>query len=57
MEPKIIVHITPEGVGPIEIQAHTEREQAIASEILEKIQPCLDVADAILKKTSLGVLG
>ncbi len=57
MNPKIILHLTPEGVEPPQIQASSEQEQAIAMDILEKIQPEIDIIDAILKKTCLGPRG
>ena len=53
----IIIRITPEGLQPPEIQAGSESEEKVAIETLEKIQPCLDVADAILKRTSAGPRG
>lgn len=57
MGPRAIIIVTPEGVEPPEIQADTEQDQAHMAEALEKIQPCLDVADAIIKKTSAGPRG
>ncbi len=57
MTPKIVVTFTPEGMEPPAIRADTEQEQAAAEELLELIRPCLDVADAILKKSSAGPRG
>ena len=57
MNPKLTVHITPRGVEPVEIQAAHEQEQAAAEELLERIQPCFDVADAIIKKMNSGPQG
>ncbi len=53
----IIIRITTEGLQPPEIHANSESEEKAADEMLERIQPCLDVADAILKKTSAGPRG
>ncbi|MCH8054653.1 MAG: hypothetical protein IH857_00670 [Deltaproteobacteria bacterium] len=53
----IVIRITSEGLQPPEIQAGSEAEEKAAIEILEKIQPCVDVADAILRKTSAGPKG
>ncbi|MCH7915714.1 MAG: hypothetical protein IH856_22205 [Deltaproteobacteria bacterium] len=57
MNPKLTVHITPRGIEPIEIQAAHEQEQAVAEELLERIRPCFDVADAIIKKMNSGLQG
>ncbi len=54
---QIVVRITPEGLQPPEIQASSEAEEKAAEEILSRIRPYLDVADAILKKTSTGARG
>ena len=53
----IVIRITTEGLQPPEIHANSESEEKAANEILEKIQSCLDVADAILKRTSAGPRG
>ena len=53
----IVIRITPEGIQPPEIHADSESEQKAADEILERIRPCLDVADAIIKKGSPGPRG
>ena len=57
MQPRIIVAITPQGIEPIEVQANTEGDQAIAEEILNRIRPTLDAIDAVLKRTSTGPRG
>ena len=54
---KIVVTFTPEGMNPPVISADSEQDQAAAEELLERIRPCLDVADAILKKSSAGPRG
>lgn len=53
----IVIRITPEGLQPPEIHASSESEEKAADEMLERIRPCLDVADAILKRTSAGPRG
>ena len=53
----IVVRITSEGLQPPEIQASSDSEEKAAIEILEKIQPCFDVADAIIRKGSPGLRG
>ena len=53
----IVIRITPEGLQPPETHASSESEEKAAIEILGRIQPCLDVADAILKKGDLGSQG
>ena len=53
----IILKITPEGLQPPEIHTSSEAEEKAAVEILERIQPCLDVADAIIKKGDPGQRG
>jgi len=50
----IFIRITTEGLQAPEIHANSESEGKAAEEMLERIQPCLDVADAILKKSSAG---
>jgi len=57
MEPIITIKISAQGVQSIEIQADSERDQAYAELIINQIRPCLDVADAILKKTNVGPRG
>ncbi len=57
MCPEIIIHITPEGIAPPEIQADNEQEQVAVEELLGRIQPCFDVASAIIKKTNPGPRG
>jgi len=56
-EPKIIIRIGLAGVESIDIQATSESEERAAVEMLERIRPCLDVVDAILKRTSAGPRG
>ena len=51
MEPKIIIAVTTKGIEIPVINADTEQEQTEMEEVLKRIQPCLDVADAILKKS------
>ena len=55
--PLLVVLICREGVQPIEIRADNEREEEAAKAILDRIQPCLDVIDAILKRTGAGPRG
>jgi len=50
MNPRIVVTFTLEGMNPPVISGDSEQEQIQMEELLEKIQPCLDVADAIIKK-------
>ena len=57
MNPKLTVHINARGIEPIEIQDAHEQEQAVAEELLERIRPCFDVADAIIKKMNSGLQG
>jgi len=57
MKPRIVVTFTSEGMKPLVISADTEGEQIQMEEWLEKIQPCLDVADAIIKKGDPGPKG
>lgn len=57
MDSKIIVTFAPQGLASADICADTEKDQAALEELLDSIQPCLDVADAILKKTSAGPRG
>ncbi len=57
MDPKVIVTFTPEGMNPPVISADSEQAQAKMDELLKRIQPCLDVADAILKRRSVGSKG
>jgi len=57
MGPQVVIRFTREGVQPSEILATSEAEEKTMRELLEKIQPCLDVADAILKKGDLGPTG
>ncbi len=57
MKPKINVLITATGIESIYPVVDNEQEQVTVEEIREKIQPCLDVIDAILKKSSAGPRG
>ena len=52
MAVEVIIRITREGMESIEPLATTEEEEKAVSELLEQIRPCLDVADAILKKSA-----
>ncbi len=54
---EIVIRITTEGVQPPEIHADSESEGKVAEKMLEQIQPCLDVINAILKKSSAGPRG
>jgi len=54
MNPKLIVVFTLEGMESHTINADTEQEQARMERLLSRIKPCLDVADAILKRGDLG---
>jgi len=56
-KPSILVVFTSEGMEPPVINADTEQEQVQMEEILRRIQPCLDVADAIIKRSSAGPKG
>jgi len=55
--PSILVVFTSEGMESSVINADSEQEQLQMDELLDRIRPCLDVADAILKKTSAGPKG
>ncbi len=57
MAVELVIRITPEGVKSIEPLASTEQEEKEASALLERIRPCIDVADAIVKRTSAGPRG
>ena len=57
MNPKINVVFGAGGIERIDILASDEREELEANEILKKITPCLDVADAILKNINAGPRG
>jgi len=57
MRPEIIIHITPEGIAPPEIQVDTEPDQLALEQLLDRIRPCLDVAVAIIRKTDPGAQG
>ncbi len=57
MAVEVIIRVTRKGMKSIEPLATTEEEEKGVSELLEQIRPCLDVADAILKKTSAGPRG
>ena len=54
---QIVFRLTAEGLKPPEIQADSEAEERLAAETLERIRPCLDVADAILRRTNPGQKG
>ncbi len=53
----IVVTITPQGINSPVIHTDTEEEQIRMQGLLAQIAPCLDVADAIVKKADLGVTG
>jgi len=53
----IIIRVTRDGLHPPEIQASNEADEKAAEEILSRIRPCLDVADAIIKKGNPGPKG
>jgi len=55
MAAEIVVRIGADGVKSIEPLASTEQEEKEA--LLERIRPCIDVADAILKRVSAGPRG
>ncbi len=57
MDSKIIVTFTPRGLASADICADTEKDQATLEELLDSIRPCLDVADAIIRKTDPGAQG
>ncbi len=57
MDSKIIVTFTPQGLASADICADTEKDQATLEELLDSIRVCLDVGDAILKKTNAGPRG
>ena len=57
MTPKIVVKFTLEGMEVPVISADTEQEQIQMQELLKRIQVCLDVADAIIKRGSSGPHG
>ena len=56
-KPRILVIFTGEGIEPPVIDADTEEEQAQMEEILARIQPCLDVANTIIRKGDPGPTG
>ena len=56
-KPKIVITFTPEGMDSPQIIAGIEQEQAQMEKLLDRIQPALDVADAILKRRSAGPRG
>ena len=56
-EPEIIVTFTLSGLKSAVIQADSEEDQIKAEEARDRIGPCLEIADAILKKASLGPRG
>ena len=57
MQHRIVVIITPQGVESIDIHADTEQDQVVLEQLLDRIRPCLDVADAIIRKTDPGARG
>jgi len=57
MEPKIIVTFTVEGLESVVVQADNEENQIKAEQARDSIVPCLEIADAILKKGDLGPTG
>lgn len=57
MNPKIKVIFGAGGIESVGVMASEEQEELAADEILKQIKPCLDVADAILKKTNAGPRG
>ena len=57
MEPQIIITVTTQGIEIPVINADTEEEQTEMEKVLKRIQPCLDVGDAILKKSDPGPKG
>ena len=54
---QIVFRLTAGGLKPPEIQVDSEAEERLAAETLERIRPCLDVIDAILKRTGAGARG
>ncbi len=56
-KPKIVITFTPERMDSPQIIADTEQEQAVAEELLDRIQPALDVANAIIRKGDPGPQG
>ena len=57
MNPKLIVVFTPRGMECHSINADTEEEETLMQRLLGQISPCLDIADAILKRGDLGATG
>ncbi len=57
MQSKIILSITLQGLESIDVQADTEPDQLALEQLLDRIRPCLDVADAIIRKTDPGARG
>jgi hypothetical protein len=57
MNPKIVVVFTSGGLESVNILADDEDEERAGGKLLEPIRPCLDVADAIIKKVSAGAQG
>ena len=56
-KPRVLVIFTEEGMEPTVIDADTEEEGIAMEKLLEKIQPCLDVINAIVKKGNPGPKG
>ena len=54
---KLIIVFTPGGMESHTIIADTEQEQEQIEGLLGQIKPCLDIADAILKRGDLGPTG
>ena len=53
----IVVTITPQGVQPPVIHTDTAKAQAQMEKVRDLIQPCLEIADAIVKRADLGATG
>ena len=57
MDSKIIVTFTPQGLASADICAGTEQDQLALEQLLDRIHPCFDVANAIIRKTDPGPQG
>jgi len=57
MNTKVIVVFTLGGLESVNIVANSEDEEKAGAKLLEPIRPCLDIADAIIKKVGSGPQG
>jgi len=57
MNPKLILSITLQGIESIDINADTEQDQLVFGQLLDRIRPCFDAVDALIRKTNMGPQG